>query len=110
MQKWEYKIISLGWEKIKGGNEYIWSDTKERAVEPDAIETRLNDLGKEGWELTGIETITSVTERYDDGVQVISAANRNYYLKNLPQTIAYHPQDLKNLISSPVCFALNICP
>ena len=45
MEKWEYKIISL---EVKG-----WINRK---IDP-KTEQLLNELGKDGWELTGIAPI-----------------------------------------------------
>ena len=70
MQKWEYRVLSRGWSEES--KDIIWFDTHQRAVEVAVVSQRLNDLGKEGWELVDLETITSEP-----------AYVTNYYLRRL---------------------------
>jgi hypothetical protein len=43
--RWEYKVVDL--------NTFTWT-TSARAAESEAL---MNELGRQGWELVGVETI-----------------------------------------------------
>ena len=56
MQKWEYKTITHYWDKESAN--FRWSDIPAVANSSDALETRLNQLHLEGWELISYEEIS----------------------------------------------------
>jgi hypothetical protein len=59
MQKWEYRRLSYGWDENR--QDLVWADTKEKAVNGDTVDQRLNELGREGWELITVEKISDVS-------------------------------------------------
>lgn len=50
MQKWEYRVLTRGFDK---NDDYVWSD-KDKSTG----EERLNRMGQEGWELVEVVTVS----------------------------------------------------
>lgn len=59
MHHWQYKILSYTWDEEK--HDLVWADTKEMAVSAETVDQRLNELGREGWELVSIEKISDLS-------------------------------------------------
>lgn len=59
MQKWEYRRLYYGWDDES--QDLVWGDTKERAVDGDTVDERLNELGRKGWELIGVEKLSDLS-------------------------------------------------
>ena len=59
MQKWEYRRLCYGWDEER--KDLVWADTKERTVDADTVDQRLNELGREGWELISVEKISDIS-------------------------------------------------
>lgn len=78
MQQWEYRRLCYGWDEEQ--RDLIWEDTKEGDVDGDTLDKRLNELGREGWEMVSVEKISDVSH-----VVV------NFYLK----------RPIENLVEAP---------
>lgn len=59
MQKWEYRRLCYGWDDES--QDLVWGDTKERAVDGDTVDERLNELGRKGWELISVEKLSDLS-------------------------------------------------
>ena len=59
MQYWQYKTITYAWDDER--QDLTWVDTKEVPVNPEMVDKRLNELGREGWELISIEKLSDVS-------------------------------------------------
>jgi len=59
VQKWEYRRLCYGWDDKR--QDLVWMDTKERAVDGDTVDERLNELGREGWELISVEKMSDLS-------------------------------------------------
>lgn len=59
MQKWEYRRLCYSWDDER--QDLIWADTKEIGVDGDTVDERLNELGREGWELISVEKISDLS-------------------------------------------------
>jgi hypothetical protein len=84
MQKWEYKTVvrSRGWEAQRRGEDYhrpsdwghLFEDKKELSASV-TLETKLDELGKQGWELVAVVPNSSVLgagegfQTVDEGLQ-----------------------------------------
>jgi hypothetical protein len=58
VQKSEYRRFCYGWDDER--QDLVWADTKERAVDGDTVDERLNEFGREGWELISVEKISDL--------------------------------------------------
>ena len=65
MQKWEYKTLNLGWDDEN--RFFYWFDQEEtlfgkinagERTDDIGLENRLKELGKEGWELVSVLSLT----------------------------------------------------
>ena len=56
MQYWEYQVITYRWDQES--QNLVWSDRRGLAVTEETVSSRLNELGREGWELISIEKIS----------------------------------------------------
>jgi hypothetical protein len=54
MQKWEYIQMTLGLTDPHNGS-WVWTDTSTSI----GVSTRLNQMGREGWELVSVHTQTN---------------------------------------------------
>jgi len=77
MQKWQYKTIYRTWKNITDKPEYVWSDANEIAHASNSLEERLEELGRFGWELAGVET----KFRFAADMQRISGVETHYIFK-----------------------------
>ena len=59
MQCWQYKTLTYAWDDER--QDLARADTKELPEDPDTVDKRLNELGREGWELVSIEKISDVS-------------------------------------------------
>jgi hypothetical protein len=65
-QKWEHKRLIYGWD----GENFVWSDIHYAANGVEAIENRLQELERDGWELVSVMKISDTPN-----------LKREYYLK-----------------------------
>lgn len=74
MQKWEYKILSFGWDMTRMS--MYWFDIDERDADTynEAVTKRLNAEGELGWELVSVEKVEDSEN---------SLGQRYYFLKRL---------------------------
>ena len=64
MQRWEYKIESLGFfNMFKESKEEGLKEAKSMSQQKECIERKLNECGKGGWELIDIKITEGVPER-----------------------------------------------
>ena len=59
IQQWEYRRLCYGWDDER--RDLVWEDTKKGDVDGDTLDKRLNELGREGWELVSVEKISDVS-------------------------------------------------
>jgi len=59
MIRWQYTTLTYAWDEEK--KDLVWGNTKELVVNAETVDKRLNELGKEGWELLCIEKLSDVS-------------------------------------------------
>ena len=59
MHNWQYRVLTYRWDEER--QDLVWTDRNDMVVNEETVDKRLNELGREGWELVSIEKISDLS-------------------------------------------------